>query len=910
MSTREPLVSGVRGSFWMSTIERAVAAWGAGQRPEAERLCRLAANEGPLSIEGQRLLGDIEFAGGRFEAAARAWRAVTLARPDDALAFRRLATALLSIGSWTEAVDALRAAVALEPGDTLTLNNLGHALNECGRYFEALEALRTALRLKSDYAAAHYNLGLAQAHLRDYAAAVRSFQSALAHRPELRPASVSCGRALRDSGRFGEARASFERALALEARDAPVLCDYANTLYALGRTADALGAFDAALALEPARDAARLGRARCALRLGDAPTALAVAVDTKDEPHQAGWLALRARALLALGRKDEALAEAERAVAADARSAQALLSRGLANLAAGELQVAEADCRAARGLDPFLPEACVGHARALSAVERPSEALAALERAVALEELGCVESLRELSHVAFRLGEFSRASTAAAAALAHAPDDAMAAQARAGSLLLSGRFAEAVPAFIKLQALAPSLPFLPGFLFFARRLCCDWQDYEPQVAALTDAIRAGRTADRTFPPLSYCTDPEDIARAARTFADFQGASKARPRPKVEASGPIRLAYISADFRAHAVAHLTSRLFELHDRSRFELTAVSLSASDGSAERARLERSFDHFLDVANWSDREVAAELRKRGIGIAVDLTGDTVGGRFGILADRAAAIQVNWLGFPGTLGAKHVDYLIADATVIPDEEHRHYSEQIVTLPDCYLVTDDQLRITPETPSRASLGLPESGFVYCALHSGYKINPALFDTWMQILKRVPESVLWLSGEFPVRRNLAREARARGVDPARLVFTQRVQHVSDYLARFRCADLFLDALPYNGHATSCDVLWAGLPLLAQMGTTFPGRVAASALRAAGFPELIARTTDEYLGTAVALAGDPERLAALRAKLAQARSHCALFDTARFRDHLESAYLGMWERYRRGEAPAAIRVPARS
>jgi predicted O-linked N-acetylglucosamine transferase (SPINDLY family) len=369
---------------------------------------------------------------------------------------------------------------------------------------------------------------------------------------------------------------------------------------------------------------------------------------------------------------------------------------------------------------------------------------------------------------------------------------------------------------------------------------------------------------------------------------------------------IRVAYLSADYRTHATALLMAGVFEAHDRSRFEITAISFGADDKSPMRARLEASFDRFIDVRSIGDAEVAKKLRDMEIDIAVDLKGYTQEGRPGILAHRPAPIQAQYLGYPGTMAAGYYDYVIADPIVIPEEQRPFFSEQVAYLPDTYQCNDSKRAIAPRAPRRSEMGLPENGFVFCCFNNNHKILPQMFDIWMRLLRQIDNSVLWLlQDNLAVVRNLSREAIARGVAPERLVFARRCMP-ADHLARQRLADLFLDTLPYNAHTTCSDALWAGLPVLTVQGDCFAGRVAASLLSAHGVPELITHSLEEYEAAALKLARDPAALTAIREKVVRHRDTHALFDTVRFTRNLEAAYLTMWERYQRGERPQTFSV----
>jgi protein O-GlcNAc transferase len=359
---------------------------------------------------------------------------------------------------------------------------------------------------------------------------------------------------------------------------------------------------------------------------------------------------------------------------------------------------------------------------------------------------------------------------------------------------------------------------------------------------------------------------------------------------------IRVGYFSGDFRNHPVARLAVGLFEAHDKSRFEAIALSFGPDDGSDLRRRTKSAFEDFVDVRK-SEADLAALIGRREIDILVDLMGFTFASRFGVLARRAAPIQVNFLGYPGTMGARWMDYIIADPTTIPKEHFQFYGERVVWLPYSYQANDDKSRIAERVLTRAECGLPESAFVFCCFNNTYKINPQIFDVWMRLLAGKANSVLWLLGTSPIaERNLRREAERRGISADRLIFAPRIS----------VADLFLDTFPYTAHTTASDALWAGLPLVTCLGETFAARVAASLLRAVGLPELITNSFREYEALALRLAHEPTLLATIKSKLAQNRKTYPLFDTARYTRHIESAYETMWRTYQDGRAPAAFAV----
>ncbi len=444
-----------------------------------------------------------------------------------------------------------------------------------------------------------------------------------------------------------------------------------------------------------------------------------------------------------------------------------------------------------------------------------------------------------------------------------------------------------------------------------QRTMCDWRGSGsgsgPMAQPFIDMARSDEKGTLAFYFLTIADDPAAQLLMARHDIRTLGTAgvPALWQGQRYQHSKIRLAYLSADFYEHATAYLMAELFERHDRSRFEVSAFSFGLDDGSPMRRRLVKAFDRFTDVSRLTDREVAEELRKAEIDIAVDLKGHTEFARPRILSYRPAPIQVNYLGYPGTTGADFMDYVVVDPFVVPSAQQPNFTEKLVHLPDSYQVNDRYRAIGALTPARADLGLPEKGFVFCSFNNSYKLTPAYFDVWMRLLKAIPHSVLWLLGDNVwAMANLRREAEARGVSPERLVFAPRT-NLADHLARQKAADLFLDTLPVSAHTTASDALWAGLPVLTCAGTGFAARVAGSLLNAVGLPELVTASPEEYERLALQLARQPAELARLREKLAQNRLIAPLFDTERYRAHLEAAYLEMWSIWQRGDPPRRLR-----
>jgi predicted O-linked N-acetylglucosamine transferase (SPINDLY family) len=490
------------------------------------------------------------------------------------------------------------------------------------------------------------------------------------------------------------------------------------------------------------------------------------------------------------------------------------------------------------------------------------------------------------------------------------PNDANGWAIRAGFLLASQRPVEASEASERALQLDPQHEAATRIGIQARMYVCDWSQRDADKRRVSESLKAGAMIIKPVKH-KHISDSEEegLSLSRLVVRGFSQPDKPLWGGERYHHDRIRIAYISTDFQAHVVGTAIVGCFEHHDRTRFETTAISLSPSDGSDTRRRIEAAVERFVNAHDIDDAAVAAMLRQWEIDIAIDLNGLSGTKRLGILAHRPAPVQVNYLGYPGTMGAPFIDYIIADHVIIPDENQVFYSEKVAYLPNAYLPWDSKRHIGERTPTRAELGLPETGFVFACFNNLYKLAPEIFDVWMRLLHKIDGSVLWLGGSSAEAKNaLRRQAQARGIAPERLIFSQFVKRVEDHQARQRLADLFLDTLPYGAHSTATDALWAGLPLLTCLGKAFPGRVAASLLRAAGLPELVTTSLVDYEERALALAGDPRLLAAIREKLARNRDTSPLFDTAGSTRDLESLYTAMWKRQQSGLLPASFSIAA--
>ncbi len=664
--------------------------------------------------------------------------------------------------------------------------------------------------------------------------------------------------------------AELRKALRKRGRDPDILRRLAGLLASAGRTAEAEA----------------VARELCALAPGSAETQFLHGLLLRD-----------------LDRRDEAEAALSRAAAMAPDAGPPRLARGVARMEIGRLEDAVADFDAAmlRLPDPF--DALAYKSNALRLLSRFAEALAAIEAAL-LRRPAASDAWRVK---AMLLGELRRPEEglrAVARAIDLTPADADAWAAKGDLCARAGRHEEAIEAFDRALGHAPGRSDIEEQLIATRRAACDWRHFASDERRVRALARDPAYPVRPFSLLAFETSSAEQLHAARKYTGRVAPAIAPPFAPRKPDGPIRIAYISSDLRAHAVACLIAGVIERHDRRKFEVSAISTGADDHSELRRRLGAAFDDFVDASAWSDERIVAGIRERGVDILVDLNGLSGEARLGALARRAAPVQASWLGYPGTTGAPFVDYLIADPYVIPAFDRENFSEKIVYLPTC-LPADDRRVIAPAAPSRRELGLPERGFVFCGYNASHKLSPRTVDIWARILAAAPGSVLWLRGQNPTAEaNLRREASARGLAPERLVFASFTERDEDYLARLSRADLFLDSNPYNAHTTAVDALWAGVPVLTRPGATFSARVAGSVLRAAAAPELVAGGEDAYVEIALALAREPARFAALREKIQGPARASRLFDTEGFTRRLELAYETMHLRRAGGEGPADI------
>ena len=822
---------------------------------------------------------------GEFEEARDLCHSLLKRFPNHPEALHMQAALYQAQGDLDRAITTLQKAVTEAPRFEMGHFNLGVMLEQAGRIEEAKRIYQRLLLISPKHHMAMFNLAGIFHRTGQLAEAEQYYRAYLDGSPYHSNANGNLGAVLINQGRFDEALPYCEKAvmLALDNADAHNNC---GIIYAQqGKIDKAKAAFARALKVKPDYEGARKN-----LEL------------LEKGPDVAGK------------------------VVTAASSVDVAFARGNRHLEAGELEAAFAAYQEVLTLQPDVPEALINLGMTLNLMRRYQEAEMVLRRAVA-KAPSSPQAHNNLGNLYRDVMRYDLAARAYKQATAVRPDY-FEAWVNLGAVLAELKQHDAsMEAYRNALALDPEKMLKTdsrhmdalGLLIRGQLQLCLWDRLDEYSSRLRQVLKesAGTALKTDF----NCSNLLVIDTTAEE--QFQGATLASrkkfgaPRAhdplralpsRSRKSGKIRLGYLSGDFHNHATSFLMAGLFEQHDRGRFDVYLYSYGPDDESDIRSRIKAGADVFYDVQGKSDRDVAMQIERDGVDILIDLKGYTRDHRLGILAPRPAPIQAHYLGYPGTTGAGFIDYFLADAVAAPKSLQPYFSEKLVYLPNSYQINDDKREIALKAPTRAQCGLPEEGFVFCSFNQNYKIVPRMFDVWMRLLKEIPGSVLWLYiTADQARENLRAEAKKRGIDPERLVFAE-YKPLSEHLARYRHADLFLDTFPVGAHTTASDALWCGVPVVTVAGETFVTRVAASLLAAVGLSDLTAKDVASYEALALKLARDPSLLAKYKKKLADNRDSAPLFDTAATTRAIEKAYIEMIDRHLAQKAPEPFAVKA--
>jgi protein O-GlcNAc transferase len=793
--------------------------------------------------------------------------------PRNAAACGNLAIIAAQHGDLAGAEKLFSQGIRLRPDYPAGHNHLGTVLAQQGRWAEAMASHRQAIKLDPNYAEAHLGLGNALKQQGDLDGAMRSYLAAIAIRPAYAEAHNNAGVVLQARSEPDEAAHAYRKAIAARPGYAEALFNLGSALHQMHQLEAAEASYRQVIAIAP----------KIAVAYNNLGTVL------KDK-----------------GDLDAALVCLEQAIGLQADYAEAHYNCGAVLQQQARAEEALAAYGRAIALRPDYIDAANNAGIVLQELGRHAEAID-LYRKLAQPTSAHADLYNNMGTALLGSGRPEEARQAFEQALVSRPDFPEAAYNLGNALRELGRLADAIAAWQRALQLRADYPDALSQLVHHRALACQWDHHAADQEELLAMVRNGVRVPPFYLLSTPATAADQQLAARQWMAPIQPPQQARFQHQGSLpGGRLRLGYLSGDFHQHATAQLMAGLFEGHDRDRFEVVAYSYGADDASAMRARLRSAFDRFVDIGGLSYRDAARAIHQDEIDILIDLKGYTHGSRPMIPALRPAPVQVSYLGYPATMGVDFIDYILVDRFVVDGSEQPVFSEKLVHLPVCYQANDPAFARIASPTSRRDWGLPEEGVVLCCFNNSYKLSPGIFDIWMRLLGARPGCVLWLLATNELAEaNLRKEAAARGVDPARLVFAAVVPSAV-HIERHRHADLFLDTLPCNAHTTASDALWGGVPVLTCRGDTFAGRVAGSLLNAVDMGELVTTSLAEYELTAKVLLGDPARLRALRRKIEQKRDVNSLFDLPTLTRAIEAAYERMWQLHLAGEGPQAFAV----
>jgi len=852
-------------------FQQAIQAFQDGNFDEADSILKKILELDAMNLSALQILGLIKASQSNFKEAANYLGRAEQIQPNDASIQYNLAKVIMDSGNDQEALVHHKKAIILDPNNPDAWLNYGKSASNSGRFEDAIVYFNNALLLRPDFAEAALNKAVIFKKLKRYEDVMVSAKQALSINPHLAEAWLNIGVALMELNSFDEALAAFSRALNLKSDNSEAWSDRAKTLFELKRYDEAMIDCEKAISLKP---------------------------------EESSYYSNKGLCLSALKRYDEAIYYFDRAIGIKPDYIEGFINKGRTLLDLKRYDDSIAHYDQALSLKPDYAEAWSNKGVTLHELKRYDDAIAHYDQALSLKP-DYAEAWSNKGVTLHELKRYDDAITHYERVLSLKPDYAEAWYNKGVALQELKRYDETITHYERVLSLKPDFDWVAGDLLYTKMKICSWSGLDESLENISKKVAANKKVVQPFPLLALSDDALLHKKSSEIYADYKYPKNLDlgPIPKRSPQDKLRIGYFSADFRSHAVSLLTAELYELHDKSKFEIIAFSFGVDDKSPMLLRLSQAFNQFIDVRNVSDSGVAKLARDLKIDIAVDLGGYTQDSRTGIFSHRAAPIQISYIGYLGTMGADYYDYLLADKTIIPDNSQEFYSEKIVYLPS-YQVNDRKRIISERQFTRTELGLPDTGFIFCCFNSNYKILPPTFDGWMRILKAVEGSVLFLYAENEwAKANLIKEAGLRDIDSTRLVFGGRIS-TEEYLARYRVCDLLLDTYPYNAGTTASDALWSGLPVLTLMGQSFASRVAASLLNAIGLPELITNTQEQYEALAIELAKSPQKLIDIKLKLKNNRLTTPLFDTPLFTKNIEAAYIKMYEQYQAGLEPDHI------
>ena len=831
-------------------------------------------NDYPSSFVVWNILAAGQKALGRLAEAEKGFRKATELNPTYADAYNNIGVTLQEQGKLDEAISAYQRALEIQPANADAYNNMGNALKEQGKLDEAIAAYHRALEIKPLYAEAYNNMGVTLQEQGKFDAAIFAYQRALEITPAYAEAYNNMGNVLQQEGKFDEAVSAYQCALEITPAHADAYNNMGNALQEQGKLDEAIAAYHCALEIKPAY-------AEAYYNMGNA--------------------------LQEQGKLDEAISAYQRALEIKPAYADAYNNMGIRLQEQGKLDEAISAYHRALEINPAYAEAYNNMGNALQEQGKLDEAISAYERALEIKP-AYADAYNNMGIRLQEQGKLNEAIAAYQRALEIKPAYAEAYNNMGNALQQEGKLDEAISAYERALEIKPAYAIAEAQMLHQQQHICDFT-VGAKLHEASSRLGIETEAVPTFSALPWEDNPSRHLLRAKQWSREKYKQSPLPLPARPKMRPARLkiGYLSADFHRHAVMYLMAGMFEKHNREKFEIFAFSYGPNIIDDMRNRVSTACDSFINIEGKSTSEIIGLVKNKRIDIAIHLNGYTKNARTDIFKGRAAPIQVNYLGYPGSMGAEFIDYIIADPVVIPAKQRQFYSEKVICLPHSFQPNDNERSIADTNTTRIDVNLPEESFVFCCFNNNYKISSAEFDIWMRLLNKVDGSVLWLlrSNKW-AERNLRKEAAARGVDPSRLVIAPMLPHYSEHLARHKHADLFIDTFNYNAHTTASDALWSGLPVVTKQGKQFAARVAASLLTAVGLPELITETEEQYEQLILELATDPKKLDLIKEKLAENRLKTPLFDTQRYTQNFERGLTQIYNLYLDGKEPADIVV----
>ena len=776
-------------------------------------------------------------------------------------------------GQFIDLISEAEHLLKVNPESYVIWNIKGAAEKVLGRIEDALVSFKQVVSLNPNYPEGLNNLGTILKDHGKFDEALEVYNQALVLKPDYADCHYNKGIILQEQGKFDEAIAFYDKALLINPNYTECYYNKGIALEAQGKINEAIWLYKKTLLLNPEHEKAYNNLGTIHYDLGNFDESISLYNQAlKIKPDYAEAYYNIGVVLKDQGQLEKALLSYNEALKINPNFAEVYNNIGLYQAEQGDLKESWAMFQKALALKPDFAEVYNNLGNVKVAQKDLNEALAMFQKALTIAPYHH-EALTNLANI----------------------------------YELQGKRKESIEACNKALVLKPDFEIARAKKLYQQARLCDWdgiandRDYIPHLGITKQIIDP-------FSLLALDDEPERHRKRSEVFANDKFKQNPLPFDFKANSGlrPIRIGYFSADFKEHVVSRLIAPILERHNRNDFQVYGYSIKQTQEDDFKKRLVQSFDVFRDVSQINDKEVAQLAREDKIDIAIDLNGYTQNARARIFAYRAAPVQISYLGYPGTLGALFMDYIIADRNLIPEASQLFYSEKPIYLPNTYMPTDNTYKITTQSLSREELGLPKDSFVFCVINNSYKITPQIFDIWTRLLKKVDRSVLWLlSPDNDVKLNLIKEASARGISSDRLVFVNAKPY-DQYIAQFSKADLFLDTFTYNAGATANHALWSGLPIVTKIGKSYTSRMAASMLNAIGLSELVTTTEKEYEDLILDLATNPKKLSEIRERLSKNRLSEPLFDTELYIKHLEEGYRRVYENYAKGNKPQIINV----